>query len=497
MSLTSAMNTAQSIFNNTGKQTDVTSKNIANVGNANYVKRTAILGTTMAGASIVSNGRAQNESLLRQTISSASLATGQNTVLTGLEEMKSIFGGNNYESSPSTYMKELLKSLSGYAAKPSNAALAATAVTSAADVASSLNKASSELQAMRLRADKEISLQVDKLNGLLAKFEEANNEVKAQTAIGGDPSDALDQRETLLKDISSIIGINVVNRPNNDVALYTTEGATLFEVVPRKVTFKAQPGYDATTTGNAIYVDGVALKAGNGSNTTAEGSLQGLMQVRDDLAPTMQSQLDEIARGLISMFAEKPITQPAPPATPLTAKPGLFTWAGATATSEIPPAGVIVPGLAASINVNSALIISKGGNPELLRDGGINGTAYIVNTTAKGGTGFSALIDSYVTAFDAPMNFAASTRIDTNTSILKYGTNSMGWLEQERSGATSANEAKSALYERSAASYSNNTAVSLDEELSLLMDIEQSYKAATKLVTTVDEMLKSLMDMVR
>ncbi|MGG2474958.1 flagellar hook-associated protein FlgK, partial [Rhizobium sp. BR5] len=70
--------------------------------------------------------------------------------------------------------------------------------------------------------------------------------------------------------------------------------------------FKAQPGYDATTTGNAIYVDGVALKAGNGSNTTAEGSLQGLMQVRDDLAPTMQSQLDEIARGLITMFAEKP-----------------------------------------------------------------------------------------------------------------------------------------------------------------------------------------------
>jgi flagellar hook-associated protein 1 FlgK len=491
------MITAQSIFNNTGKQTDVTSKNIANVGNANYVKRTAILGTTMYGANVVTNGRAQNESLFRQTIASSSLASGQKTVLTGLEEMKSLFGGNDYESSPAEYMKKLRESLDGYSAKPSDAALAATAVTSATDVASSLNKASSELQAMRLRADKEISLQVDKLNGLLSKFEEANNEVKAQTAMGGDASDALDQRETLLKDISSIIGINVVNRENNDVALYTTEGATLFEVVPRKVTFKAQPGYDATTTGNAIYVDGVALKASTGSNTTAEGSLQGLMQVRDDLAPTMQSQLDEIARGLISMFAEKPITQPLPPATQLTAKPGLFTWSTATSTSEIPPDGIIVPGLAASINVNSALIISKGGNPELLRDGGITGTAYVANPSTTGGTGFSKLIDSYVTAFDAPMSFAASTRIDTNTSILKYGTNSMGWLEQERSGATSANEAKSALYERSASSYSNNTAVSLDEELSLLMDIEQSYKAATKLVSTVDEMLKSLMDMVR
>lgn len=192
---------------------------------------------------------------------------------------------------------------------------------------------------MRLRADKEISLQVDKLNGLLAKFEEANNEVKAQTAIGGDPSDALDQRETLLKDISSIIGINVVSRENNDVALYTTEGATLFEVVPRKVTFKAQPGYDATTTGNAIYVDGVALKAGSGSNSTAAGSLQGLMQVRDDLAPTMQSQLDEIARGLITMFAEKP----ADPASGLPNMPGLFTY-GSPAATTIPAAGVVLPG---------------------------------------------------------------------------------------------------------------------------------------------------------
>lgn len=379
MSLTSAMNTAQSIFNNTGKQTDVTSKNIANVGNANYVKRTAILGTTMAGASIVSNGRAQNESLLRQTISSSSFASGQSSVLSGLEEMKSIFGGNDYESSPANYMKELLKSLDGYAAKPSDAALAATAVTAASDVASSLNTASSELQAMRLRADKEMSLQVDKLNGLLAKFEEANNEVKAQTAIGGDASDALDQRETLLKDISSIVGINVVNRPNNDVALYTTDGATLFEIVPRSVTFKSQPGYDATTTGNAIYIDGVALKAGTGTNTTAAGSLQGLMQVRDDLAPTMQSQLDEIARGLITMFAEKP----ADPTSGLPDMPGLFTY-GSPAATTIPPDGVVSPGLAASITVNPALIISKGGNPELLRDGGINGTDYVINTATSG-----------------------------------------------------------------------------------------------------------------
>ncbi|NWJ24882.1 flagellar hook-associated protein FlgK [Rhizobium sp. RM] len=492
MSLMSAMNTAQSIFNNTGKQTEVTSKNIANVGNANYVKRTAILGTTMYGANIVTNGRAQNESLLRQTIASSSLASGQSTVLGGLEEMKSIFGGNDYESSPATYMSALLESLEGYAAKPSDSALAATAVTSAIDVANSLNKASQELQSIRLRADKEIVLQVDKLNSLLSDFETANNAVKGATASGRDPSDALDQRDALLKEISTIVGVSVVTRDNNDIALYTSQGTTLFETIPRKVTFTPQTAYDANTTGNSIFIDGVAVKAGDGSNTTAAGSLAGLLQIRDDYAPTMQSQLDETARGLITMFAEKP----ADSTSGLPDMPGLFTYGSPLATT-IPADGTVSPGLAASITVNPALIISQGGNPELLRDGGINGTDYVINTSGTGGTGLSKLIDSYVTAFDAPMNFDASTRIDTNTSILKYGTNSMGWLEQERSGATSAYEAKSALYERSSTSYSNNTAVSLDEELSLLLDIEQSYKAATKLVSTIDEMLQSLMDMAR
>jgi flagellar hook-associated protein 1 FlgK len=37
------------------------------------------------------------------------------------------------------------------------------------------------------------------------------------------------------------------------------------------------------------------------------------------------------------------------------------------------------------------------------------------------------------------------------------------------------------------------TSVSLDEELSLLLDLEQSYKASAKLVSAVDEMITSLL----
>jgi flagellar hook-associated protein 1 FlgK len=47
---------------------------------------------------------------------------------------------------------------------------------------------------------------------------------------------------------------------------------------------------------------------------------------------------------------------------------------------------------------------------------------------------------------------------------------------------------------RSDEAYSNETGVNLDEELTLLLDIEQSYKAATKILNVIDEMFQSLLD---
>jgi len=67
-------------------------------------------------------------------------------------------------------------------------------------------------------------------------------------------------------------------------------------------------------------------------------------------------------------------------------------------------------------------------------------------------------------------------------------------LEQLRSTATASDETKTALLTRTLEAYSSSTGVSLDEELSLLLDIEQSYKAGTKLMATVDEMMQALLD---
>jgi flagellar hook-associated protein 1 FlgK len=62
-----------------------------------------------------------------------------------------------------------------------------------------------------------------------------------------------------------------------------------------------------------------------------------------------------------------------------------------------------------------------------------------------------------------------------------------------RSAAVTAGDDKSALLSRTQSALQNVTAVSLDEELALLLDLEQSYKASAKLVAAVDEMMTALL----
>ncbi|MBC7280338.1 flagellar hook-associated protein FlgK [Hoeflea sp.] len=487
MSLSSAINTAQTSLSNYATQTSILSRNISNASNTDYSRRNAALATSLSGAQVVSIQRAQDEVLFRNSLSSTATASGQETLLAGLTNLKDIYGGNDYESAPATLIANMRDTLSSYAAKPGENTLAQTTVADANTLAIGLRDASASVQSVRFETDQEISRQVHTLNELLASFETNNKAVFSGTQSGKDVSAELDERDSLIKKISEIIGVTTVSRSGNDMAIYTSDGITLFETVARPVTFGASSGFAASIVGNPIYVDGVALASGEGATTTARGSLQALVQIRDVYAPAVQEQLDEVARALIVTFAEK--DQSAAPTLP--DAPGLFTWSGGT----VPSGATIVPGIAASITVNPALVQSLGGNPQLLRDGGINGAAY--NANPDGNAGFSSLLDSYVLALDTPMAFDPAADLTSSASLLDFAADSVGWLELNRSEASSAYETREATRYRSSEALSNETGVSLDEEMSMLLELEQSYKASARLISVVDEMLRELMAAVR
>ncbi|MBW3097353.1 flagellar hook-associated protein FlgK [Pseudohoeflea coraliihabitans] len=483
MSLSQAINTAQSSLSNTSTKTSVISRNISNAANPDYNRRSAVLMTTWAGASVATTQRSQNETLLRESLTGTAAAASQQTLLDGLSRLQSIFGGNDYETSPASLLAGFRDTLSTYAVKPSENTLAETAIADAVQLARGLQTASAAVQDARYSADQQIARDVDQLNSLLGEFQKANDAIVRGTQAGSDINNELDVREKLLKEISGIVSVSTVTRSGNDLAIYTTDGLTLFERVPRPVTFVPSSGYSATLTGNAVYIDGAALPPGEGASTNGAGSLQAHLQIRDTYAPTLQNQLDEIARGLVTVFAES--DQSATPTLP--DMPGLFTWAGGT----VPSTGTLQKGIAASITVNPAVLSSKGGNPSLLRDGGINGAAYSVNPAAN--ASFAQQLDAYVQAFEVPLTFDSAASLGASASLTGFAADSIGWLEQNRSEASSAAEVREAYRFRTTESYFNATGVSLDEEMSLLLELEQSYKASARLISAVDEMLQALL----
>ncbi len=475
MSLASALNTAQTIFSNTATQMQVVSKNIANASNDSYNRRAAILETADYGAKISEISRAENLVLSTANVDAISSLSAQQTLYDGLVQIKSVMGGNDYETSPATYIASLRDSLQAYSALPSDSTLAQTVISDAIDVANSLNATSEAIQTQRTEIDKEISLQITELDSLLADFKTVNDAVKGGTASGEDVNDELDRRDDLLKSISEIVGVQTMTRGDNDLVLYTTDGSVLFETLPRDITFTSLSGYDATTYGNSVYIDGVEVSAGSGGSTTASGSLQALLQLRDDVLPTLQSQMDELASALVTMFDEGTGN-------------GLFGWSLPTGTS--PPTvtpGTIYPGLASTIFVDDAYNTAVGGEATRLRDG------YYVVSNAAGDTGYTDLLDGYVDAMGNDWTWDADTELNVSLSIIDFSSASIGWLEEIRSEASDAVDTKEATQARTSEALSNGTGVSLDEELSLLLDLEQSYKAASQLVSTVDEMMAALL----
>ena len=226
---------------------------------------------------------------------------------------------------------------------------------------------------------------------------------------------------------------------------------------------------------------------GSGGNTSGTGSLAAMVQMRDEVSVQLQSQLDEIARGLITTFAETDQSGGGGP--PLA---GLFTWAGGPA---IPAAGTVSTGIALSLGVNGLFDPDVGGDPQLLRDGGANGAAYVSNAT--GGSGYADRLISYVEAMSDPLPTDITAGIAGTYSVSGYAEASLGWLESLRSNANSSAESKKALFDRLAEAHSSATGVNIDEEMAVLIDLEQSYEASARILATVGEMLDQLLAAVR
>ena len=209
------------------------------------------------------------------------------------------------EFSPAALAAKLSTALQQYSSGPQDPVRAKAVLDAATDLATGLNSATTTVQQVRRQADQDIANSVEKINiDRSNDIQTLNQRIIIGTFEGDDVTDQMDQRDRLVADISEEIGIRVINRPDNDIAIYTDSGITLFDINARQVSFTATPVYTSTTPGSAVVVDGVPVTGPAATMEIGSGRLKGLTDVRDTIAATYQTQLDEIARGLIETFAE-------------------------------------------------------------------------------------------------------------------------------------------------------------------------------------------------
>ena len=482
MTLSAALDGAIAGLSVASAQISVVSRNIANQGNTSASRKISNIVTVNGLPTVASISRASSNALLSSLLSANASQAQQSAISNAMTQLQSTLGtGSTDTSSPTALLGQLADALQTYAAAPQTLASGQAAVAAAQNLADGLNSASVTVQNVREQADAGIASSVNSINSILSQFQQVNQTIVNGTQSGADITDALDQRDSLLQQLSSQIGITTVTRANNDVAIFTDSGVTLFDKTPRSVTFTPTASFSASTQGNAVYADGVPITAPGSSMSIQTGALAGLVQVRDNLAVTYQTQLDEVARGLITNFQEQ--DQSATPTQP--AQAGLFNDG-----SDLAVPTAYTPGLASTIQVSA----NATSNPALLRDGGIssNGQApYVYNTS--GDTGYSTRLTQLITNLSQPMAFDASPNTGTQTqSVTDFATASASWLGAQVNQASTAASYSAAVQSSATAALSNATGINLDSELSNMLALEQSYQASAKLLTTVNTLYASL-----
>lgn len=492
MTLTRTIDTASSGIGTNAQRSAVAAQNIARVNQQGASRKIVNLVTVPgAGVRVSSIVRAVDEGLRDVVLAAGSDLGAKRAQLDALDAMSATLGDTEAGRSPAGLIAELASSLQLYASSPQNPAGGRAVVLTAQRLASGLNEASRTVADLVRKADTELAGSVAKVNDILSTFKDINDQIVNGTIAGAEITDLEDTRDELLKQLSDEIGIRANVRGNNDMVIQTDSGVTLFERVPRTVTFQPNAAIVPGQASNPVYVDGVPVTLASGGMPISGGRIAGLARVSDEIAPVFAKQLDEIARGLIVAFSES--DQSAAPTLPDV--PGLFTYSGAPA---IPTIGAASIGLAGAIRVNANVDPDQGGDVNRLRDGGVGapGVAqYVYNT--EGGAGYAGRLQGLLSGLGAKQSFDPSSSLQPSATLSEFASDSAAWVESSRKAATSEVEYRSTILEKSKTSLSNATGVNLDDEVTAMLDIERSYQASAKVLSVVDRMLENLMNAIR
>jgi flagellar hook-associated protein 1 FlgK len=226
---------------------------------------------------------------------------------------------------------------------------------------------------------------------------------------------------------------------------------------------------------SGLTLNGKPISTASEGGLISGGSLTAQFAIRDELAPQAQSQLDAVARDLVQRFAD-----PAVDPSLAVGAAGLFTDDGSAfvASEEA--------GLAQRLKINAAADPAQGGALWRLRDG--------LAATSAGSVGNSKLLSSLQAALVAPRAPVSGGFMAGARSFATLSADMVSGIASARVTAESEASFASARLD-TLRGQELEGGVDTDQEMQSLLLIEQAYAANAKVISTIGDMIQTLLGM--
>ncbi len=425
------------------QQMRLTAANMANQNTPGYTRRNVSwsegdLVTVGAGSSpgVQATVTAQRDRVLQRTVQQATeTSLASSTRLNALNTLQSLFkitssGGDT--SGIGAAVTGFFSAASTLSASPNDSSAQRSLYTAAQTLASTLNSAANQITSQSASLSQQVATSVTQVNTLTGQIAALNTQI-SQASPGDSLDTLLDQRDSLVTNLSQLVDVNSITSQNNGLSLALSDGTPL-------VTGTTSLPLSTAAVSGAVQV--YAAASAGGANVTGVirgGSIGGALQARDRDLPWVTSQLDALASAI------------------------------ATAVNTQNAAGTTASG-AAGTNIFS------GTSAATLTVVATDGTAFASNGTSSGSNAL------------ALSNLGSTALVNGQTPTDAFSALLSG-LGSTASSVQTESTADAAVLSQTSTQLDAVSGVSLDQEAANLTQYQRSYEASAKVLTIVDQLL--------
>lgn len=469
---TTALSTAQQSIN-------VITRNVSSASVPGYTRKTApqesiTLNGQSVGVRVLEVQRFVNARLqtdLRSSNSSAEAMRVQDDLLSRLELS---FGKPGDNSSAASLIANLTDSFRTLSTQPDSVTTQASVIAAADAVARDLNRLSKSVQDLRSEADAGIQASVDTVNTALTKLDSVNAEIVTRKAAGESTADLEDTRDTLMDSLSKEIDISYFKRDNGEVWIMTKSGRALLDVAPHPLQFAptsvVTPVAKYTPPPGPTTLSGITLDGVDITSEIKGGHVAGYLTLRDTVLPQAQNQLDELASVMTQRFTAAGVT--------------LFFDGGAAYN----PVNVL--GFSDRIAVNPNVVAQ----PRALRHG-TNAAGVVNPVPVPDLAGDNTIPLAVVSMFEAQQTFAAAPGLGTSGTVEGYAAALISFQGTQHANVSDALGTEDLVNQSMGQRLRNESGVNTDQELALMIQFQNSYNAAARMISVVRDMYDTLFKM--